>query len=126
MGSIMFDQCENLLGEESVIASGANLATPFSTQGWAIVGVQMPAAWTAAKLGFDVSLDGISWNTAYDNGGNYEQSTVQAASFICIPLSDAIFAPFIRPKSVDASNVAVNQVAARTLKFMLRRYLGGS
>ncbi len=86
----------------------------------------MPAAWTTAKIGVDVSVDGVNWVTAYDNAGNYEQTAAQASAFICIPLADAIFAPFLRLKSVDASNVAVNQTAARTLTVITKRYLGGS
>lgn len=126
MSGLAFDNCNNLFRQDVIIASGASVSDALATSGLAIVGIVMPSAWTAAKLGFDVSLDGVNWATAYDNGGNYEQATVQASSFICIPLTDAIFAPFIRPKSVDASNVAVNQGGSRTLTLVLRHYLGGS
>jgi hypothetical protein len=126
MSGIAFDGCENLWQQDVVIASGGSVASGLDTSGRAIVGIQMPSGWTAAKLGFEVSLDGVTWQTAYDNGGNLEQATVDASRFICIPLTDAIFAPFVRLKSVDASNVAVVQSAARTLTLILRRYLGGA
>lgn len=121
-----FDNCDNLFHEDVTIAASGGVGTAFFTQGAAIVGILMPSAWTAAKIGYDVSVDGINWVTAYDGGGGYEQTTAEASAFICIPLSDAIFAPFIRLKSVDASNVAVNQGAARTLTLVTKRYLGGS
>jgi hypothetical protein len=121
-----FDSCDNLFHQDVTIAINASQSAPFFTAGQAVVGILMPAAWTAARIGFDVSVDGITYYTAYDSGGNYEQSAAQASSFICIPLADAIFAPFIRLKSVDNVNVAVNQAAARTLTLVTKRYLGGS
>lgn len=121
-----FDDCDNLFHDDVTIPAANNLATAFFTGGKAIVGIVMPAAWTAAKIGYDVSIDGINWVTAYDGGGNYEQTTAEASAFICIPLADAIFAPFVRIKSVSAVNVAVNQVLAATLTLVTKRYLGGS
>ncbi len=127
MSSIIFPNCENLQGQQSKILSGANVGEAFDTQGLAVVGVLMPAAWDAANLGYDVSLDNVTWVSAYDAAGGLEQTVVEASAFVCIPIADAIFAPFIRPKSVVAgTNTATNQTADRTLKFILRRYLGGS
>ena len=85
----------------------------------------MPAAWTAANIGYDVSIDNVTFNTAYDNGNNLNQSEVQASSYISIPLTNAIFAPFVRLTSVDSSNTPVDQVAAATIILLLKRYLGG-
>lgn len=117
---------ENLHFETVTIAAGASASADIFSQGHALVGIFMPAAWTAANIGYEVSFDNKTWVTAYDNAQNLEQSKVQASSFISIPLGDAIFAPFLRLKSVDATNAAVNQVAAATLILVLRRYLGGS
>ena len=124
--SIVFDNCENLWGMSVTIAAATGLAEAVNTQGHALVGILMPAAWTAAKLGYDVSLDGVTYRTAYDNGGNLEQTTVELSAYIAIPQSDTVFAPMIRVKSVDASNVAVAQSADRALTLVFRRYLGGS
>ncbi len=121
-----FNDCDNLFHEDVTIAANASNASVFFSAGNAIVGILMPSAWTAAKIGYEVSLDGINWSTAYDGGGNFEQTTAQASSYLCIPLADAIFGPFVRLKSVDASNVAVVQAAARTLTLVSKRYLGGS
>lgn len=124
--SVIFDACENLWGMTVTVTAATGLAEAVNTQGQALVGILMPAAWTAAKMGYDVSLDGVTFRTAYDNGGNFEQSTVQASAFISIPQSDTVFAPYIRCKSVDATNVAVAQGADRALTLVFRRYLGGS
>ena len=127
MSSILFTNCENLQGQEVKIKSGANVSEAFDTQGLAVLGIMMPAAWDAANLGYDVSLDNVTWVSAYDPAGGLEQTVVQASAFVCIPIQDAIFAPFIRAKSVVAgTNTATNQTADRTLKFILRRFLGGS
>src|ERR1035437_4062932 len=95
------ETAENLWAETVTIASGANVSDGVSTQGHALVGGVMPGAWTAAKIGFDVSLDNITYQTAYDAGGNVEQATVAAATSVAFPTSDALFWPFLRVKSVD-------------------------
>ncbi len=119
-----FDNCDNLFHEDVTIAANASNASPFFTAGSAIVGIFMPAAWTDAKIGMEASPDGINWYTAKNI--TLEQATVEASIFIPIPIPEAIFAPYIRLKSVDAANAAVNQTAARTLTLVTKRYLGGS
>ena len=129
-GYILDCDPENLWAEQCTIAAAASVANGVYTQGRALVGILMPAAWTAASLGYDVSLDGVNWATAYDTNGNFEQTIVAASVFVCIPLSDAIFAPYLRLKSVVAASPTVNtaqaQVAAATIILLFRRYLGGS
>ena len=131
MSSYALDQDpENLWAETCTIANGASIADAIWTQGRALVGIQMPAAWTAANLGYEVSVDNSTWQTAYDAAGNFEQTIVNAAAYICIPLSDSIFGPYLRVKSVVTASPTVNtpqnQGAARTLILLFRRYLGGS
>jgi hypothetical protein len=120
------DNCENLYREDVIIPSGSNVAPVFLTEGRALVGVEMPGTWTAAKLGFEVSIDGATFRTVYDNAGNLLQATVAASEYIAFPLDSAIFGPFLKVKSVDATNVAVNQAADRTLKLVFRRLFGGA
>lgn len=117
---------ENLWAEQITIQAGGSVAEAVFTQGHALVGILMPAAWTAALLGYEVSVDNVTYRTAWDNGSNLSQTKVQAGSYISIPMSDTVFAPYIRVKSVDGTNTAVNQVAAATLILLFRRYLGGN
>jgi len=117
---------ENLWAEECTIRSGGYIADGITSQGHAIVGIVMPSGWDAANLGYEASTRNVVWNTVYDAGGNQQQTVVQASSFIAIPLSQAVFAPNIRIKSVDSAGDPVNQSADRTLIVLLKRYLGGS
>lgn len=126
MSGLAFDSCENLWRQDAVIPINDYLSDGIFTEGHAIVGILMPAAWTAAKLGFQVSLDGVNWYDVKDSGGNFEQSVAGASTFIAIPIADAISSPHIRLKSVDAANAAVNQAAARTITVVMKRFLGGS
>ncbi len=121
---------ENLTAYKVTIKSGASLSDGVYTQGHALVGIQMPASWTAASLGYEVSVDDLTYQTGYDTSGNLEQTIVIAGCFVCVPLSDAIFAPYFKIRSVAAANppvtTPVNQDADRTLILLFKRYLGGS
>lgn len=119
-----FDSCDNLNHYDATIAINASASTALFTAGAAVVGILMSAAWTAAKLGVEVSLDGARWVTA--KNVTLEQASAEADIFIPIPIGDAIFTPFIRLKSVDAAGAAVNQAAERVLTVVTKRYLGGS
>jgi hypothetical protein len=72
----------------ATIAAGASLSGPCALGALTLVGISMPAAWTAAPLTFQVSPDGgVTWQELYDGAGN--EVTVQAAAgqFI-VPLAD--------------------------------------
>jgi hypothetical protein len=113
---------QNLFTVDVTIANGGSAAPPELTEGYALVGIEMPAAWTAAALGFEVSIDGATFYTAYDNAGNLLQATVAASRHIVFPLDSAIYGPFLKVKSVGAgTDVAANQGAARTLRLVFRR-----
>lgn len=119
------ENTENLFSEQVTIATGTNAAS-LPTEGRALVGVQMPSAWTAANLGFEVSFDGgATWVTAYDNTGNLLQAVVSTSRYVAFPVDSAIFAPLLKVKSVTAANVATNQGGARTLTLVFRRLFGG-
>lgn len=131
MSSYVLDQNpENLWAETVTIKNGTSVADAVYTQGHALVGIQMPTGWDAANLGFDVSVDNNTYQVAKDASGNFEQSIAAASTFICIPLSDAIFAPYLKVKSVVTAtptvNTAQNQSADRVIILLFRRYLGGS
>ncbi len=122
----------NMTLETAEIASGAAVSQKIATQGRALVGIFTPTSgWTAAAIGYKVGWSGndAEMYNAYDNGGNLEQTLVNtagaaAAIFIPIPVSDAIFAPYIMLTSVTAaSTTGVTQAAARTLVLVFRTFL---
>ncbi len=109
------------------IPSGAAVSEMFATQGYAIVGLLMPAAWTAAALQFYGCLSGNQADLVpYKDAttGVYMQTLVAAADLIAFPNPDAIFCPFLQLKSVTAGGVnAVNQNADRQIIVLLRPFL---
>ncbi len=63
----------------ATIAAGASLSEPVALGALTLVGISMPAAWTAAALTFQVSPDGgTTWQELFDGAGN--EVTVQAAA----------------------------------------------
>lgn len=52
------------------ILSGASLSNPALVGDHVFIGLQMPAAWTAASLTFQTSYDdGVTWHDLYDDAG---------------------------------------------------------
>lgn len=82
-----------------------------------LVGLQMPAAWTAAGLAFEVSADGVAFVPLYWNGSLYE---IDAAGGAVVDAGvslepDATTAwPYARLVS-GTHAVPVAQVAARSV-----------
>lgn len=115
---------DNLYAESVTIASGASESEAIPTQGKSLVGIVMPAAWTsAANLTPRVGLTRGSLLPVYDAGGNLQKTAADASRYIAIPLSDAVWGPYLAVRSVDSDGVAVNQAAARTIILLFRRYL---
>ncbi len=118
---------DNLRAYQVTIAAGASASEIFATQGWAIVGIEMPAAWTAANIGYKSCMSGNvdKLKQVYDNGSNPEVTQVAASHNIAIPQSDTVFAPFMQLISVSTSDgtTPVVQVAAASITLLLRKYL---
>lgn len=128
MPSLELSDVENLWAYQATIPNGASASEGFNTQGRAIVGLVMPAGWTAADLAYSSSLDGATFQQVYDNGGNPEKTKVAASQNIAIPQSDALFFPNVKLLSVSTADdtTPVNQGAARVITVLLKRFLGGS
>jgi hypothetical protein len=117
----------NLRLEEVTIPAGASLATEMiATQGMAIVGIIMPAAWTTADIGYNACASGNAGELqpVTDAGGNYITTAVSASKSVAFPQTDAIFWPFIQISSVQTkSATAVTQSAAAVVQLLLRKFL---
>ena len=120
------ETAENCWAEVVTIAAGTSKSDAICTQGHQLVGIQMPAAWTAASIGFDCSIDSLVFQTTLDNNATLVQEKVAASQFIVVPLAHWIISPYIKLKSVvAASDTPTNQVAAATLTLLFRRVQGG-
>jgi len=119
---------ESLISVENVtiaasgsLSGGANLnGRDNAPAGLRVCGIVMPAAWTAASMTFEVSMDGVTYQDLYDADGNEMTFTVAAAT--TLTLDPAIFAamPYVKVRS-GVSATPVNQAAERTVGLVLRR-----
>lgn len=112
----------NMVVQQVTILNGASKCEKTAPQGMALVGIQMPAAWTAADLGYEASWDNNVFFPVYSGGGIASTTPAAASTFIAFPTADAIFAPFIKVTSVAAGTVTpTNQGADRVLYLIFRR-----
>ena len=67
------------------IAAGQSLSPEIDLGQWTLVGIWMPAAWIAAGLSFQTSLDGgVTWLEHYNSAGTETTFTVAAGQFIAV------------------------------------------
>lgn len=100
----------------------------FPTQGRAVMGVIIPAAWTAAALAFygAFSNNPASAIPIYNSGGIPEgtAAAVNAGSYVAFPSPDSLFFPFLQLVSVTAGSITpVDQIADRELILILKSFL---
>lgn len=117
-----------VLVANATIANGASLSDAVDltdnpgggSAGCALVGLQMPAAWTAAGLTLQGSMDGVNFANVYDQSGTEVTLTVAASRFI--QLNPADFAGFRKLKlRSGTSGAPVNQGQNSIIKVAFRR-----
>ncbi len=104
------------------IANGQSLSGQIDLEGYALVGIYMPSAWTAADLTFQATdVSGGSFQNVYDDQGNEVRVTVSASCCIGIDAVAGALAPFRFMKiRSGTSAVPVAQGADRTIKLVLK------
>jgi hypothetical protein len=86
------------------------------------VGFYMPAAWTAADIGFEVSNDNTALYGVSNSAGALITIPVLADEFITLPDSFIQGNRWVRLRSQNGgTGAAVNQTAARTIKIVKRQ-----
>ena len=96
------------------IANGAALSEAFNFSGYSWMQIQMPAAWTAASLGFQVSSAlGGTYVPLYDASGNLVEVAVAVDQAFAVP-STITSASWVKLWS-ETGGSGVNQGAARTI-----------
>lgn len=106
--------------ETVTIANGASLSGELPVgRGCTVVGIVMPAAWTAANLTFQASHDGTTFNNLYDNGTEY---TITAAISRYIAVDPNKFDSISRLKvRSGTAGAPVNQTGAdRAITLVVR------
>ncbi len=98
------------------IPSGTALGASFIGDG-KLVAIQMPAAWDAAVLTFQGSMDGVTYANMYDSLGNEVNIPAAASEYIRIADMKALW---IKVRS-GTSGAPVNQSADRLLLLLVHK-----
>lgn len=107
--------------DDVTIANGASLSAATVLGGFHLVGVLMPAAWTAASITLQASLDGVTFYDVYDRYGVEYTVAAAASRYVALPPIDLGTVEQIKIRSGTGAAV-VNQGAARVLTLVLKPY----
>lgn len=100
------------------IENGAAVSSGVEIGNAALVGVAMPAGWTAATVGVQASADGQTWLDVKDTSGTEYGLTADAGEYIIIPPDDLLGPRYLRLLS-GSSDSPVQQEAERKLRLDL-------
>ncbi len=101
------------------IASGASASSNLKPMGSCVQAfIVMPATWTAASLAPEISTDGVTFSSVFDEYGGRVLIATDASRAVRLVAADYLAFPYLRFSSVNSSGVAVNQGGARSLTFI--------
>lgn len=103
-----------LYQETVTIANGQSLSAAVDLKGRSLIGIVMPSSWTTAKLTFQVSLDGTTYNDLYNLQGDEMTSEASTSRFIAMTQFEFLPVRYVKIRS-GTSGTPVNQGAARTI-----------
>ncbi|MDD0837929.1 hypothetical protein PSQ40_05025 [Curvibacter sp. HBC61] len=101
---------------EVPILAGNSVTSNLDLGNNSLIGIAMPAAWTAAALTIEVSEDGSTWRTAYDSSG-------VATGVISSPVAGAAYAVDVQallPWRYVRFRSSTTQAAQRLLEIVTR------
>ncbi|CAA2141394.1 hypothetical protein [Hyphomicrobium sp. ghe19] len=99
------------------IDAGKSVSEVINPSGATIVGIIVPAGWTAARIQFETSVDGTTWYTIKTQTGEIPQVTgITGAGAYAVPVGPLLAGVFIRIASVNDGGLPVNQVSAAALQ----------
>ena len=87
--------------------------------GHGLVGILMPAVWTAAVITAQVSLDNVTFYNLYNSDGTEVSLTVAAATALFLLPAEWIIANYVKVRSGTAGT-AVNQAAERAVTLVTK------
>jgi len=100
---------------ELTIAASGTTSTVAEAQGWFVVGIEMPAAWTAATIAIQVSRQNVeNWLDLYDRAGTKLALTVAADRVVYLDPILLLAGSRIRLVSSNA------QTAERAIQLLVR------
>ena len=105
------------------IANGASLSGVIDLEGFVLMGIQMPSAWTAANLTFEASSARAgTFDDVYDDTGTEVNVTAAASRYIGVTGTKGDVLANVRFLKVRSGTTGtpVNQGAARTITLCLK------
>jgi len=102
----------------ATIANGASLSNAVNLGTSDLISIIMPAAWTAAALTYQFSVDGTNFYDAYSGTAELTATSTGASRMISINAATYDAARYIKIRS-GTSATPVNQAADRTLTLIL-------
>jgi len=101
--------CTSLISRlTATIANGASLSDALTLNGSKVAVIEMPAAWTAAPLTFQASMDGSNYFNVYDDSGDEVYVIVDINRRVYITIDALSQQKYIKLRSGTAVT-AVNQ-----------------
>lgn len=103
------------------IALNGKQSDSVNIQDHQLLGLKMPAAWTAATVGFLGSTDNVNFATIYDDNGIEAQAIVDASRAVSLVSNALAIAPwpYIKLRSgTEALEVA--QLAGRSIEIVMK------
>lgn len=101
----------------ATIANGASLSDAINLGDDIPVGLQMPAAWTAAVVTFAASYNGSTYVSVRKNDGTEYTATVAVDQQVALDPAIMAACQFLKVRSGTAAS-AVNQGAARVIQVL--------
>jgi len=105
----------------ATIAQSASLSNAVLITGRLPTRIDMPAAWTAANLTFQVSTDGLTYNNLYGDAGTEYTVTAAAARAIVLDPVDFAGVNYLKIRSGTAATPVAQEVA-RSLAVVTRTF----
>lgn len=102
----------------ATIGSGASVSGDIDLGLNRLGRIDMPAAWTAGDITFQVSNDNVVWNNLYDKDGVEYNVKTDASRSIIISVSDTMSIRYLRVRS-GTSTTPVSQAASRIITLVL-------
>jgi len=103
----------------ATIPNGTALSNAVKLGGATLLGIEMSAAWTAAGLTFQNSIDGTNFFDLYDGAGAEVSLTVVAAHYVFLPPANWSGIVYLKVRS-GTGGTPVNQGAERVLKLVCK------
>lgn len=102
------------------IANGASLSDEVDVgEGRVLVGILMPAAWTAASMTFQAGAVSGALGNLYDEYGTEVEYTVDASRYVAVDIPTFASARYVKVRS-GTSGTPVSQAAERTITLVTR------